>query len=135
MRKIKSNTGSTLIIALVIVIIISMIATITTILIGASSNASLKNYQKEEYQLILENKMYDYLNKIKYDNNYLNSGIYQLDDNMNVSNTNLVYQIEIVKETDNYSFTLKNLTKNITLYSTVSFDSEFYYTVLKWGYR
>lgn len=111
MRKIKSNTGSTLIIALVIVIIISMIATITTILIGASSNASLKNYQKEEYQLILENKMYDYLNKIKYDNNYLNSGIYQLDDNMNVSNTNLVYQIEIVKETDNYSFTLKILPK------------------------
>lgn len=137
MKKMHNNHGSTLVIALVIVLIIATIASITMALIGANVNASYRKLQKIENKLILENKMYEYLAKIKTSDG-ISLGETLLDENLNNNEDNPEYKMIIINDnldTNEYSFELTNISANITLKTIIIFNASFNgYTVKTWGY-
>ena len=134
-NKLKSNKGSTLTIAIIIMIVLTSVSLITVLIMGRSTKTSINRVNKKHDTVILENTMYDTLNYLTYNSSEL------IDQTIYFNNND--GNIEIVTENYKYTVELKNLTteflltltyKGLTLSANVTFDLENKtYKVLKWS--
>ena len=134
-NKLKSNKGSTLTIAIIIMIVLTSVSLITVLIMGRSTKTSINRVNKKHDTVILENTMYDTLNYLTYNSSEL------IDQTIYFNNND--GNIEIVTENYNYTLEIKNLTteflltltyKGIKLSANVTFDLENKtYKVLKWS--
>jgi len=119
MKKLLSNKGSsTLTTAIILFIILSSLALITTLIVGRNASISVKKVNSKYEYVLLENDLYDELN-----NKLLNN-------EENDESTNGYSLIWETDENGNYTVVISNNTYKIS--ATVEFSS-LDYKILRWS--
>lgn len=139
-KKLKSNKGATLTIALMILIGISLIVVTLVLTAGISARNRLNSIKKLNDKIVLENTMYDFLDdcvKEEIDLISINEKRYEYEveyikNNETGERITIKYYIDTLYHDNKYSFTISQ--NKDYLFSEVTFE-ENSYTISKWGFQ
>lgn len=141
-KKIMSNKGSTLVTAVIIMIMVASLGVLTSLVLASNARISIRRIDKKMEIIETENIMYDFLNYLaivdletllKDEDRKL---YFSLDNELkslksDLNNEKTYYMVEFANgDGMNYIFTLKN--KNSILECEISFSNKSY-TIVSWS--